>query len=87
MILNLINYIMHINHTLLTGVSTLDRRSVTPGTWILPGVLHDGAKAFLTLLLGKAFSFPDGEALRLWVMYPLSCKLYEQQTEIWAQKK
>lgn len=33
--------------------------SVTPGTLMFPGVLHDGARAFLTFLFGT-FSFPRG---------------------------
>lgn len=35
----------------LTGVSTIDS-SATPGTIMLPGVDHEGAKDFLTRLWG-----------------------------------
>jgi len=53
-----LNKIIH--RPIHTGVSTMQEMSVTPGTVIFPGVLHEGAKAFLILLLGCAFSFPMG---------------------------
>lgn len=52
---------------ILAGDSTTKEGSVTPGTLMIPGVLHEGARAFLTFLLGT-FSFPNGTSPRRFVV-------------------